>query len=302
VLRQVLLAASRSARVERAVKRFPMTAGLARRYVAGESADDAIRAARKLAAGGLLVSIDHLGEHVAETAQVSRGVDTYLTVLERLGELADGADLSVKLSAMGLGLDEKLARENVAKICAAAEEVGATVTLDMEDHTTVEATLAVHASLREEFPHVGVVVQAYLREAEDHCRRLSSARVRLCKGAYEAPEEIAFQTSGEIDRSFVRCLRILLTGHGYPMIATHDPRLIAISSALAMFHQREPGSYEHQMLYGVRPAEQRRLVELGTRMRVYVPYGTDWYGYLMRRLAERPANLAFFVRSLLSRT
>jgi proline dehydrogenase len=300
VLRQILLAASRSRQAERVVKHARLS-GVVGRFVAGDAADDAVRVVRRLAGEGLRVTIDHLGEGVTEPGQAARGVDAYLTLLDRLGGLARRADLSVKLSAIGLGLDEKLARDNAAKICSAAADAGATVTLDMEDHTTVEATLVVHGSLREEFPDVGAVVQAYLQGAEDYCRALSGGRVRLCKGAYHAPPEVAFTTPREIDRSFARCLRLLMAGHGYPMIATHDPRLIEIASALAVLNEREPGSFEFQMLYGVRPAEQRRLVGLGQLVRVYVPYGDDWYGYLVRRLAERPANLALLGRSLMSR-
>ncbi|MBO3745766.1 proline dehydrogenase family protein [Streptosporangiaceae bacterium NEAU-GS5] len=300
MLRQILLAASRSPQAERVVKHARLS-GLVGRFVAGESADDAVRVVRRLAGQGLRVTIDHLGEGVVEPGQAARGTDAYLTLLDRLGGLAKGADLSVKLSAIGLHLDHGLARDNAAKICSAAADVGATVTLDMEDHPAVEPTLVIHGSLREEFPDVGAVVQAYLRGAEDYCRALSAGRVRLCKGAYDAPGDAAFTTARDVDRSFARCLRLLMSGHGYPMIATHDPRLIEIASALAVLNEREPGSFEFQMLYGVRSAEQRRLVALGQLVRVYVPYGDDWYGYLVRRLAERPANLAVLGRSLITR-
>jgi proline dehydrogenase len=177
------------------------------------------------------------------------------------------------------------------------------VTLDTEDHTTVDSTLRVLRTLRGEFPETGAVVQSYLRRAEDLCLDLAyeGSRVRLCKGAYDAPEEVAFQHRSEIDKSFVRCMRILMAGKGYPMLATHDPRLIEIGEALAVLNEREPDGFEHQMLYGVRPAEQQRLAALGRKVRVYVPYGDQWYGYFMRRLAERPANVAFFVRSMATR-
>jgi proline dehydrogenase len=178
------------------------------------------------------------------------------------------------------------------------------VTLDMEDHTTVDSTLRVLAELRQDFPDTGAVIQSYLRRAEEYCAGLAheGSRVRLCKGAYSAPESVAFGGKDEIDRSYVRCMRVLMAGSGYPMLATHDPRLIEIGGALAVLNGRDADRFEYQMLYGIRPAEQRRLTELGGQVRVYVPYGEEWYGYLMRRLAERPANLGFFLRSLATKS
>ncbi|MGB0101073.1 MAG: proline dehydrogenase family protein, partial [Nocardioides sp.] len=176
-------------------------------------------------------------------------------------------------------------------------------TLDMEDHTTTDSTLAILRELRKDFPETGAVVQSYLHRTEADCRALAheGSRVRLCKGAYKQPESVAFQDKLDIDRSYVRCLKVLLAGEGYPMIATHDPRMVEIASSLASRYGREPGSYEYQMLYGIRPDEQRRLAAQGETVRVYVPYGAEWYGYLMRRLAERPQNLTFFLRSLISK-
>jgi proline dehydrogenase len=184
----------------------------------------------------------------------------------------------------------------------AAPNAGTTVTLDMEDHTTTDATLGILRELRMDFPDTGAVLQSYLRRTEADCRDLAYAgsRVRLCKGTYKEPESVAYQSTGEVDRSYVRCLQVLMQGAGYPMVATHDPRLVAIAGRLA--EHRDPGTYEYQMLYGIRPAEQRRLAAAGETVRVYVPYGDEWYGYLMRRLAERPANLTFFLRSLATRS
>jgi proline dehydrogenase len=174
------------------------------------------------------------------------------------------------------------------------------VTLDMEDHLRVEATLRLVTELRADFPDLGCVLQSYLRRTEADCAELAAAgaRVRLCKGAYEAPEELSSRP--EIDRSYARCMRILMRGGGYPMLATHDPRLIELGGVVAAMAGRSRDGFEYQMLYGLRPAEQRRLAAAGARVRVYVPYGRDWYGYLVRRLAERPANLAFFLRALAS--
>jgi proline dehydrogenase len=214
--------------------------------------------------------------------------------------------VSVKLSAIGRALPDnghKIALENARIICRAARNAGTTVTIDMEDHTSTDATLAILGELRKDFPETGAVVQAYLRRTEADCRALAyeGSRVRLCKGAYNEPEGVAFQDRVEVDRSYVRCLKVLLSGQGYPMIATHDPRMIEIASSLASRYGRPQGSYEFQMLYGIRPGEQRRLAGSGETVRVYLPYGQEWYGYLMRRLAERPQNLSFFLKSLISK-
>jgi proline dehydrogenase len=178
------------------------------------------------------------------------------------------------------------------------------VTLDMEDHTITDLTLEILHTLRKEYPGTGAVLQAYLYRTEEDCRDLAEAgsRVRLCKGAYAEPESVAFQDRQEIDRSYVRCMKILMAGNGFPMLATHDPTLIDIGLKLANDNARGPKDFEFQMLYGIRPTEQRRLARLGHAVRVYVPYGTDWYGYLVRRLAERPSNLRFFGRSLITKS
>ena len=174
----------------------------------------------------------------------------------------------------------------------------------MEDHTTTDSTLAILRELRKDFPETGAVLQAYLHRTEADCRALAyeGSRVRLCKGAYQEPETVAFQSRLDVDKSYVRCLKVLLAGQGYPMIATHDPRMIEIASSLASRYGRAQGSYEFQMLYGIRPDRAEAPGRERARpMRVYIPYGYEWYGYLMRRLAERPQNLSFFVKSLVSK-
>jgi len=192
----------------------------------------------------------------------------------------------------------RIATEHLERIVTAARDAGTTVTVDAEDHRTTQAGLRVAAALRPRFGSLGSVLQAALRRTEADVRELAApgVRVRLCKGAYAEPASEAYDVRHDIDKSFARCLRILMAGPGYPMIATHDPRLIAITRSLGM--ARPAGSFEYQMLYGVRPDEQRRLAASGAKVRVYVPYGGDWYPYLVRRLAERPANLALFLRSL----
>jgi proline dehydrogenase len=199
------------------------------------------------------------------------------------------------------GDGEKIALEHARTICAEARRVGATVTLDMEDHTTTDSTLEILRQLRVDFPETGAVLQAYLRRTESDCRDLSygGSRVRLCKGAYQEPASVAYQRKRDVDLSYVRCANVLLNGDGYAMFATHDPTLVSIAAERAAAIGKQ--AFEFQMLYGIRPDEQRRLAKAGHTVRVYVPYGAEWYGYLMRRLAERPANLAFFGRALFSK-
>jgi proline dehydrogenase len=309
VLRRMLLAASASDRIHRMIVSAPYTRDVVARYVAGDDAPAAVEATRRLQAAGLLVSLDYLGEDTTDSDQAAAVATEYVELLARLGAsgLARGghAEVSVKPTAVGLHLPEhgeKTAAANITRICAAARDAGTTVTVDMEDDTHVDATLRLVRDLRDDYPDLGCVIQSQLRRSAADCAALAYAgsRVRLCKGAYNAPEEVAFTARGDVDRSYVRCLRALMAGAGYPMLASHDPRLIEITTALAERAGRPAGGFEYQMLYGIRQAEQRRLASIGAAVRIYVPYGVDWYGYLVRRLAERPANLAFFLRSLAS--
>ncbi|WP_093605841.1 proline dehydrogenase family protein [Lentzea waywayandensis] len=295
-LRALIMAASRNETVRHLVANAPISRDVVKRFVAGESTAEAVEVVRGL---GLPVTLDYLGEDTRDEAQAERTVQAYLELLDALhaAGLAVNAEVSVKLSAVGQSLDEALALTNASRICAAAEQCGTTVTLDMEDHTTTDSTLRVLHELRRSWPWVGAVLQSYLHRTLDDCKALSGpgSRVRLVKGAYAEPAEVAIQDPSEVDLNYVRCLNVLLAGEGYPMFATHDPRLIEIIGERARWYDKT--DFEYQMLYGIRTEEQRRL---GTR--VYVPYGEQWYGYLMRRLAERPANVTFFLRSLASRS
>ncbi|MFG2223351.1 proline dehydrogenase family protein [Streptomyces sp. NPDC050161] len=307
MLGPVLLAAARSDSIRRIVAAAPITRPVVDRFVAGERLDQSMAVVRSLAERGMEVTLDHLGEDITDPAEALRNRDAYLQLTEALGAqgLGERAEMSVKLSAFGQALSggHELALKNVTPVVEAAAAAGTTVTLDMEDHTTVDSTLAILADLRERFPQTGAVVQSYLFRTEDDCHALAGegSRVRLVKGAYKEPATVAFQDKREVDKAYVRCLKILMAGEGYPMIGSHDPRMVAIGQDLARRNGRKPGDFEFQMLYGIREAEQQRLVAEGHRMRVYIPYGTDWYGYFMRRLAERPANMAFFLRSLASK-
>lgn len=300
-LRSLILAAAGNDAIRRVVATAPVSRDVVRRFVAGEQTADAIAVTRELVASGRSVTLDHLGEDVTDAEQADQNVRAYLELLDALHAegLAAKAEVSVKLSAVGQKLGERLALANASRVCAAAEQCGTTVTLDMEDHTTTDSTLRVLAELRRTWPSTGAVLQSYLRRTFDDCKALAGTRVRLVKGAYAEPESVAFDEH-ETDLSYVRCTNALLAGDGYPMFATHDPRLVRIVAERARWYDRKPGTYEYQMLFGVRPDEQRRLAREGETVRVYVPYGSQWYGYLMRRLAERPANTTFFARALVS--
>ncbi|KNX39123.1 proline dehydrogenase [Luteipulveratus halotolerans] len=307
MLRQGLLGLSRSSQVRAVIEKAPVSRDVVRRFVAGETTADAVRATTELRESDRLATIDFLGEDTLDVAQARATTDAYLELLAALADqrlsLDGAAEVSVKLSAIGQALPgdgDKIALDHAREICQAARNAGTTVTLDMEDHTTTDATLETLRELRQDFPWVGAVLQAYLRRTEADCRDLATAgsRVRLCKGAYKEPESVAFQDSVEVASSYVRCAKVLLEGDGYPMLATHDPHLIEIGTALAAKELRAPSTFEFQMLYGIRPHEQERLAADGQQVRVYVPYGDQWYGYLMRRMAERPANTMFFLRAV----
>ncbi|WP_371545592.1 proline dehydrogenase family protein [Streptomyces sp. NBC_00554] len=307
MLGPVILAASRSDRMRRFVSAAPGTKQVVARFIAGESVDQVIPVVQDAVAKGLEVTLDVVGEDITTREQAYAARDAYLELIEHLEALDLGttAEMSIKLSMFGQALDggHELALANVRPVVEAAAAIGTTVTLDAEDHTTLDSMFAIHEELRKDFPQTGCVIQAYLFRTEADARRLaaSGSRVRLVKGAYKEPAEVAYQQKAEVDKAYVRVLRILMEGDGYPMIGSHDPRLISIAQELARKAGRKLDEYEFQMLYGIRGEEHLRLAAEGHRMRVYTAYGTDWYGYFMRRLAEKPANLLFFARSILTK-
>jgi proline dehydrogenase len=310
VARPAILAASRSRGLRRTAERMPVTAKVVHRFVPGETISDAVNSAAVLRDSGRLVSIDYLGEDTTDVDSAEATVHAYLQLLDALGtrgELAAAGvrtlEVSLKLSALGQALPRdggKIALENARTICARAQQVGAWVTVDAEDHTTTDSTLAIVRQLRADFGWLGTVLQAYLKRTQADCQEFaaSGARIRLCKGAYDEPASVAFRDRDDVTDSYLRCLRVLMSGSGYPMVASHDPMIIGAVPGLVRETGRGVGDFEYQMLYGIRDAEQQRLAGDGNHVRVYVPFGTQWYGYFVRRLAERPANLTFFLRAL----
>ncbi|GAA4333438.1 proline dehydrogenase family protein [Klenkia terrae] len=307
MLGQALLVASRRPGLRKVVVGTPVTRRVVDRFVAGETLPDALAAVDALRRDGIAVTLDHLGEDITSRAEAVASRDAYLALLDGLAPLQLGraAEVSVKLSAFGQALPggHDLALELVRPVAEAATAVGTTVTLDMEDHRTVDSTLAVLAELRRDHPGTGAVLQATLHRSEADARDLAVAgsRVRLVKGAYAEPRTVAHTEKAEVDAAYRRCLEILFTGDGYPMAGTHDPAMIALALELVGRTGRSADSYEFQLLYGIRTGEQQRLAADGHTVRAYVPYGADWYGYFMRRLAERPANVQFFLRSLVTK-
>ncbi|MBY0441559.1 MAG: proline dehydrogenase family protein [Mycobacteriaceae bacterium] len=317
LIRPVILAAGRSDKLRRTAERLPVTGAVVRRFVPGETLDSVLNTVAALRESGCYVSIDYLGEDVANVDDANAVVRAYVKLIDRLGgdqEAAGGLssrgvqplEVSLKLSALGqaLGRDgERVARENASTICRAAARAGVWVTVDAEDHTTTDSTLAIVAELRADFPWLGLALQAYLRRTLADCQEFGAAgaRIRLCKGAYAEPASLAYRDRAAITDSYLRCLRTLMAGSGYPMVASHDPHIIHAVPTLAHETGRRADDYEYQMLYGICTGEQQRLVAVSNQVRVYVPFGTHWYAYFMRRLAEKPANLAFFLRALVER-
>ena len=312
-VRPAILAAGRWEGLRRAAERMPVTREVVGRFVPGETVDRVLDSVAVLRDSGRYVSVDYLGEDVTDFDDADAAVQVYLDLIDELGRTSDPAgdgirplEVSVKLSALGQSLDrdgEKVARENAWSICAAAQRAGVWVTADAENHTTTDSTLSIVRDLRAEFPWLGVVLQAYLRRTLGDCEEFAAAgaRIRLCKGAYDEPASVAYRDRAAVNDSYLRCLRVLMAGSGYPMVATHDPAIISAVPDMAGESGRGAGDFEYQMLYGIRDGEQRRLADAGNQVRVYVPFGTQWYGYFMRRLAERPANLVFFLRALAER-
>jgi proline dehydrogenase len=300
MLRSVLLYLSEQKRLQNFILRQKPARNLSRRFVAGETLDEAIAVTRELNERDMSVTLDHLGESVENPDQAQQAADDYIAILERLDREGVRSGISIKPTQIGLAIDRDLCRDNLRRIAEAARRHGRFVRIDMEASQYVQATLEVSYELFDEFSNLGVVIQSYLRRSEEDTRQLAAraAPVRLCKGAYKEPEELAFQKKSEVDDNYVRLLEILMASRAPVAIATHDTKMIDAARTLIAQDSRRGAPTEFQMLYGIRRDLQAQLVEEGYKMRVYVPYGTEWYPYFMRRMAERPANLLFVLRAL----
>ena len=305
-LRSTLIALSKSTRMQDLIVGMPISRRMARRFVAGETLPDAIDAIRASNATGLLATLDFLGEHVHSQAEASVNADEYIRALLAIRQAGVDANISIKLTAMGLAVDDDFCYRNVRRIVEVAALLGNFVRIDMEDSPVTDRTLAIYRRLRGDFPNVGVVIQAYLYRSQEDVRSLMDqgmANLRLCKGAYDEPPAVAFQAKAEVDQNMTDLIRLMLESQdkfpgAYPAVASHDHRIINWVKAYTHHHGIAPDRFEFQMLYGIRRDLQQELADQGYRMRVYIPYGTRWYPYFMRRLAERPANLLFFMRAL----
>jgi proline dehydrogenase len=306
MLRSTLLFLSNQPRVFKFVRNNRLARAFARRFVAGETMDDAINAVRALNAKGITASLDELGESVHNEQEATATRDHYLAILDRIAADKLDANVSVKLTALGLDISEPLCVRLMRDLLERAKQHGSFVRIDMESSAYTNRTLRLFE--KEFYPHyrdhVGVVLQSYLmRTASDVAKTIEwQCRVRLCKGAYKEPAAVAYPDKADVDANYATCAHELLQRGRYPGIATHDPRLIADVKAFARNKGIAPDRFEFQMLYGVRRDLQEDIVREGWRMRVYVPFGTQWYPYLMRRLAERPANLAFVTGNLIRET
>ncbi len=298
MIRSAVLGITERSITKKLVTDTPIGRSVAKRFVAGESLESAVAASELLNASGLLVSMDHLGEHVTNLGEATVARDAYLTCLQEIERSGLNANISIKLTQLGLGIDDDVAASHVDEIAIAASEVSTTVTIDMEESAYTEETISIFEAAQRAHGNLGIAVQAYLRRSAADLDRIIplGGHVRLCKGAYVEPADVAYQSKEEVDASFDRLAAILMSSPDTkPAIATHDDA--RIRPILEMASAREE-PWEFQMLYGVRRDRQRELVELGNEVRVYVPYGDAWYPYLTRRLAERPANIAFFARAL----
>jgi proline dehydrogenase len=276
----------------------PLTKPLVNRFVAGVTLNEATEAVRKLNATGMTATLDYLGESVFSAEEAGAAATQYVAVLHAIERAGTDCNASLKLTQMGLDVDRALCVRNVERLVAQAAQFGNFIRIDMEGSDYTQVTLDIHRELFAKHQNVGVVIQAYLYRSEEDIRALNlmGARVRLCKGAYNEPTGVAFPEKADVDKNFVKLMQLLLSEGNYPGIATHDERMIEATRDYATRHGIATDRFEFQMLYGIRRDLQEQLVRDGYRMRVYVPYGEEWYPYMMRRMAERPANIMFVLK------
>ncbi len=300
--RRLILTLAGNRLVTRFVSRYGMRLG-ARRFVAGEDWEQAVVQVKALNDSRMSTTLDYLGESVTDTGQARAARDTYLALLENIDASGVRASVSLKLTQMGLDISRELCLENVGAIVRKAADLGNFVRIDMEGSAYTQATIDIYRELRRDFDNVGLVIQAYLYRSEEDVRSLAALRpdLRLCKGAYLEPADVAFPRKVDVDENFKNLIALNLGQGGRTAVATHDEKIISWTEAYIRENRVPKELYEFQMLYGIRPALQRRLADAGHPVRIYVPFGTEWYPYFTRRLAERPANVLFFLGNLLRR-
>ena len=305
MLRPLLLWASGSRRLQALAMDWSLARRVSNRFVAGKTITDVVAAIQKLNEAGIVASIDHLGENVDTVEGAKSAADACLMILDTINEYKLDANLSLKLTQLGLDVDENLCMESITKIAKRAAKYNNTIRIDMEGSGYTQRTLEVYYHLHKKHPNIGVVIQSYLYRSEKDVKKLVKlgGNVRLCKGAYKEPTEVAFPKKADVDSNFISLAEILFSETSlkkgtYPCIATHDEKIIKAIMAEVKKKKVPLKAFEFQMLYGIRPELQRSLASEGYRMRVYVPYGEQWYPYFVRRLAERPANIWFFVKNL----
>ncbi len=301
IIGRSLLAVTNRKPVRKAITGTRPGRALSTRFVAGETLEQAIAVAVAANESGASVSLDHLGEHVADHGQAAAARDDYLACLDAIGEHGIEGNISVKLSQLGMGLDDELAASALDALAERAAAVGTTVTVDMEESDVTALTIDIYTKTQSKHGNLGIAVQAYLhRTAQDLDALMPlGGHIRLCKGAYAEPDDVAVQSSDEVNEAFDRLTHLLMGDNGVkPAIASHDTGRLDVAAALA---GDRTGPYEYQMLYGVRTGLQDRMLRAGDPLRLYVPYGVAWYPYLTRRMAERPANIMFFLRAAVSR-
>jgi proline dehydrogenase len=303
-MRSFLLHLSESKRLAPLIMHNSLSRRVARRFVAGETLDDAVEVARNVNSTMQLASLDLLGENVSDEAGARQAAENYLAIFERIEREKLDSNVSLKLTQLGIDLNESLCQELLEKIIARAAAQGNFVRIDMEGSPYTERTVEMAKRVRAKYAAVGTVMQAYLYRTEKDVLDLIAAgcRLRLCKGAYKEPPDIAFAKKSDVDANYVKLMKLILPSGIYHGIATHDPAMIDATKEFASEKNIGREQFEFQMLYGIRTDLQKQLVRDGFRLRIYIPYGTDWFPYFMRRLAERPANLTFFLRNLLSRS
>jgi proline dehydrogenase len=299
LMRSLFLSMAQNRAANRWAKRYGLRLG-AQRFVAGETIDDAIRVVRTLNQQGMTVTLDHLGEFVNDESEANEAADYCVRTLEAIHASGVDASLSLKMTQTGLDISRELCMNNMRRILDVAKKYGLLVTIDMEDFSHCQITLDILDELRKDYDNVGTVIQAYLYRSLEDVQRLGAEGVhlRIVKGAYKEPPEVAFPDKADVDANYIKLMEAQLLSKGFTAIATHDEKMIEHAKSFIAQHNIPKEKYEFQMLYGIRTNLQQQLVREGYPMRVYVPYGNDWYGYFMRRLAERPANVGFVLKGM----